>query len=109
MTTRRWMIAVAIMASGLGASVGLSRRARSFERLAEAHDRDAGSFADAAWACVRFNLNRDGDADSESLRAADRYWDLFEYHEGLEEEYAGAARRPWLPVAPDPPEPPMPR
>ncbi len=57
----RWMAVVAVLALVLGAMVGIWRRARWFERLAESHAQDAFTYADAAWGCLRFHLNRDGD------------------------------------------------
>ena len=45
-----------------------------------------------------------GDPASQE-HVADRYWELYDYHGRLEEKYATAASRPWLPVEPDPPEP----
>jgi hypothetical protein len=105
MTTRRWMAVVAALALVLGAIAGMWRRARRFERLATSHALDAVTYADAAWDCVRFNLNRDGDVDSATRGMADRYWELYVYHGLLEEKYDRAASRPWLPVEPDPPEP----
>ncbi len=102
MTTRRWMAVVAALALVLGAMVGIWRRARWFER-SRPHAQDAFTYADAAWGCLRVHLRESGDGIPRAGACADRYWELYDYHGRLEEKYAMAASRPWLPVEPDPP------
>jgi hypothetical protein len=102
MTTRRWMIAVAILAVGLATTVALFRRHLALRQRAAYHEEieklataTVGELALAArwpkWAArVRGNA---------AIRAR---------HARLKEKYWRAARYPWLPVGPDPPEPEKP-
>jgi hypothetical protein len=87
MTTRRWMIAVAILAVGLEATAALFRRQHALRQRAAYHEKIEKL---AAATQVRANA---------AIR--DR-------HARLKEKYWRAARYPWLPVGPDPPEPEKP-
>jgi hypothetical protein len=106
-TVRRMMIAVALLALFLGGWVWMERRSARFSDLANWHHRQI--------TCVFFGSpgpdgkfiyeasdspQRDGDPpvslrqqriDTWRRQIAVKYWD--------------AARHPWLPVEPDPPEP----
>jgi hypothetical protein len=82
MTTRRWTIAVAVVALLLGAYVTW-HRAVHFIRLAALHAAEAQMIRSSP---------------SDDPRLAD-------YHEGLARKYERASARPWLLVDPDPPEP----
>jgi hypothetical protein len=85
-TIRRLMVATAIVAVVFGVYGWTMRRSTIFRREAAKHLEDTlvlGPFT--------YFPN-----DSEP-RAA--------YHWALAEKYSRAARYPWLPVAPDPPEP----
>ena len=89
MTTRRWMVAVAILAVGLEATAALFRRHHALLQRAAYHEKIERLVTDTA-AQVRANA---------AIR--DR-------HARLKEKYWRAARYPWLPVGPDPPEPEKP-
>ncbi len=90
MTTRRWMVAVAVVGLllGIGAS-GL--RSLKYSRTASAH---LNRFT---W--IYLTLPHRGMAETMRLRRKAKY------HLGLYDKYKAAARRPWLPVEPDPPAP----
>jgi hypothetical protein len=129
MTTRRWMIAVAVVAVAMGGFVG----ARAVLQYFVALDRvryHAGM--EGTWSWLN-PLGRDqlreidqmmdliekqrpitGDARlNEEMRARfDEYRRLsalllrkMEYHAAMARKYRHVARFPWLPVEPDPPEP----
>jgi hypothetical protein len=101
------MLTVAGLAVVLGVTVGLWRRTESFKRTARGHSREAQGYADVAWGLVRMR-NLDGTVDPATARLAEQYGRLYDYHRRLKEKYERAAARPWLPVAPDPPSPPVP-
>jgi hypothetical protein len=90
MTTRRWMIAAAVVAVMLAPDIAaaLFRRHLALRQRAAYHE-EIEKLAKAA-AQVRANA---------AIR--DR-------HARLKEKYWRAARYPWLPVEPDPPEPEKP-
>jgi hypothetical protein len=85
-TVRRLMVAVAIIGSALG--ITIERRERS--RWIAAHHR----------AAVPKLLPR-----IKPFGMEDKRWRLLEWHGSMARKYEHAARYPWLPVAPDPPEP----
>jgi hypothetical protein len=92
MTTRRWLIAVAVVAVALAASIVIERRRHHFRTLAERH-------SSAELSC----LGLAGRLDSPALAAS---WKRkAERCARLAQKYRRAARYPWLPVEPDPPEP----
>jgi hypothetical protein len=104
MTTRRWMIAVAVLALILGPSRLAVRRAAFVGR-----SRDH-----AAWLRVyRANLAayesgriQYRNATPEFIRGYDDVLQRkIRHHEGLKAKYDRATRYPWLPVESDPPEP----
>jgi hypothetical protein len=83
-TLRRMMVAVAVVAIGLGVVDWIGRRAARFRAL---------------WA---YHINRVG------LVSSPNPWPHEVqgiYHLKMGEKYRVAALRPWLPVEPDPPEP----
>jgi hypothetical protein len=91
-TVRRTMIAVAVVALG-GWGVRLAQwRAYCLTRA----EVDASRAEDYAMrtACLRDEYNRPG-----------MYQRLHDHWAALARKYRGAAARPWLPVAPDPPQP----
>jgi hypothetical protein len=73
------MVAVAVVGALLGASIWLERRRAEFKRLAEMYGSSSAIVTDP---------------HSKGYRDALLYL-----------KYERAARRPWLPVPPDPPEP----
>ena len=95
MTTRRWMVAVAIIALGCAVLASLIERRRAYlierrrERFARIADRHISVFLTPAQ--VR---------DPER-RSAER----LDWHGKMADKYLHAARYPWLPVEPDPPKP----
>ena len=122
MTTRRWMIAVAVVAllltgarlvylwwhyrslAAMHASreVNFARQAQQYERK---HDWCAQQFAIAA-----LGSDSDRSATWEALATssgatAHDLRRLAEHASRIKRKYEHAARRPWLPVAPDPPPP----
>jgi hypothetical protein len=82
MTTRRWMIAVAILAF----LFGMADRSRRFSAIADLYDGHSE-------ASVK--------TPDERRRLA--LWNA--YNRAVCRKYRRAARHPWLPVEPDPPEP----
>jgi hypothetical protein len=84
-TVRRMMVAVAVVAVLLAMAVTLSHRRSRFESLRDYH----ASRAPYVWLGPMGTLwERQG-----------------EWHWAMKRKYERAARYPWLPVAPDPPEP----
>ena len=94
--TVRWtMVAVAVVGLLLASAIML-RRSREFgSRAEEQADFEAGSleYADDA---------RGERGDRQRVERGEL---MATYHRGLKLKYERAARFPWLPVAPDPPEP----
>jgi Tfp pilus assembly protein PilE len=78
MTIRRWMVAVALIAVLSAIGVELWRRSLAYSRLADLYFGRAAIWSDTK------KIERDM---------------------ALSERYRRAARSPWLPVEPDPPEP----
>jgi hypothetical protein len=102
MTTRRWMIVVAIVANGSGAWI---LRARShtyaiesgYHSLMEAENRRFVGLYEAG------SLGYTGRGSVDAF--IDQARRLAAYHATLKRKYELASSRPWLPVEPDPPEP----
>jgi hypothetical protein len=85
-TVRRLMLAVAIIGSALGLTI--ERRER-FRWIAMRH---------RAWVPKRFPRIK-------PVGMEEKDWRLIEWHQSMARRYEQAARYPWLPVAPDRPEP----
>jgi hypothetical protein len=83
MTTRRWMVVVAIFGLAIGLSRWLWLRSVAFRRLADLHNSQAMGGIPG--------------------KAKDFPKQLF--HRKMGEKYSRAVRYPWLPVEPDPTEP----
>lgn len=105
MTTRRWMIVVATLAVGLST-------ARAFERLGALRSEYEVRAAIHAWFEEIYAHAEKYDGLSFGCHATGPFRanpsldpKLAGYHAGLKGKYTRAARRPWLPVPPDPPEP----
>jgi hypothetical protein len=107
MTTRRWMIVVAVVAVLIGVPLEMNRRSRRFARLALSH-------ANVAMEHFSWILVFGGDppplddvppAGLGPARYLHRAKTLMLYHQALKRKYERATRLPWLPVEPDPPEP----
>ncbi len=90
MTTRRWMIAVAVVGIVLG--VTIERRNR-FRKIAAHHQ---GQFR---------KLVSQGHLILSSGSSDDPIMRRLEWHESMRLKYERSARYPWLPVDPDPPPP----
>jgi hypothetical protein len=104
MTTRRWMVAVAVVALSI-ATERMRRESARYRELAERH-------AKIERAC-RKNANllplmKPSDWESlcgQMALGLSRSPERAVYHAGLRRKYERASRYPWLPVEPDPPEP----
>jgi hypothetical protein len=95
-TVRRMMIAVVVLGVALKGVTWLRRRSLEFEARAQYHS------ARKVW---EFASGKDGVCHQrndfgEEVSAEEDRW-----HYTLEQKYLIAARYPWLPVEPDPPEP----
>jgi hypothetical protein len=106
MTTRRWMVAVAIMAVMLGGERGW-RRWDALRQRAGYHEgmlrtlaliREKGEYPYCSLGIEGIPLVYN--PDTASTHAASVL-----YHAGMTRKYRFAMRRPWLPVEPDLPEP----
>lgn len=94
MTIRRWMIAVGLVALTV-TSVRLWERSLAYRRQADHH----------AWLVASRDyvvIDMGGMYDSKVGRLSKRG---IAYHAAMARKYRRAARYPWLPVEPDPPEP----
>lgn len=88
LTTRRWMLIVAILAVLIAATTELKRRRARFQWLAEYHLENSGPLWRATY------------QGAQSKRPWTGQW-----HLELSRKYDRAALAPWFPVAPDPPPP----
>jgi hypothetical protein len=107
MTTRRWMIAVAVVAILMGAGLELGRRSRRFARLAAYHSDVAlehfgTQMSLGVWPPQLQDLSV---AELARVRILSRVRASVIYHSSLTQKYERATRYPWLPVEPDLPEP----
>jgi hypothetical protein len=101
------MVAVAVVAILMGAGLAVGRRSRRFARLSAHHTNAAlehfGTLmALGGWPPLLHDLSP---AELARIRMLYRVNALVNYHSALTQKYEGAARYPWLPVAPDPPGP----
>ena len=100
MTTRRWMIAMAIFAVGLATvahfrGLALRQRAAYHEKIEKLATATVGELALAArWPKAAAQVRANAAIRDRHARLKEKYW--------------RAARYPWLPVGPDPPEPEKP-
>jgi hypothetical protein len=96
MTTRLWMIAAAVVALACAAVVLIRERSDRLARIAREHSTPFPplSFADLI-------------AANEPERQRLSLWSqrVAAWHGEMARKYQYAARHPWLPVGPDPPEP----
>jgi hypothetical protein len=113
MTTRRWMIAVAVVATSVW-GWEITCRAYAYRSLA-AYFQQREWIATAA-VCIEagaaqykgcdFTIPDDFDPATAHLRSDhERYRRLFFHYRRMRQKYEHVARYPWLPVQPDPPEP----
>jgi hypothetical protein len=117
MTTRRWMIAVAVVGLLLAGCIGGYRLKRLHDHfLQRAQDHAMMEIANRKSERAHrelFEMRGGFGPGSETLRAKSLRDIVFfsrtaSYHAAMAQKYEYAARHPWLPVAPDPPEPPLP-
>jgi hypothetical protein len=94
--TIRWMmVLVASVGLTLGSIAWLGRRSEDFRRTAKRHE-----------LALRGLYQPAANADGEHLAIPEvPYGPRYDYHAALKQKYERAARNPWLPVEPDPPEP----
>ena len=100
-TVRRMMIAVAIAGALLGLLAyarGLQDRSADYQRLATEHQFQ--SFLLTGYMVTNGTNNETSRKFDSELRS---------HHDRIRFKYERAARYPWLPVDPDPPEPVYPR
>jgi hypothetical protein len=84
-TVRRLMVAVAIIGAALGVTI-------------ERHDR-------FRWTASRHRGQVPILPRIKPVGMEAKVWRLYKWHESMARKYEHAARYPWLPVAPDTPEP----
>jgi hypothetical protein len=96
MTTRRWTLVVGVAAVLFAVGGELARRRETFQRRA----RELALKAEID-EMVRALL-RMGPSDPREVEQAGK---RVEFHDRLRLKYERAALYPWMPVAPDPPEP----
>jgi hypothetical protein len=108
MTTRRWMVAVAVIGLLVGGGVRLKRRRDYFLSLARSHaQKMPSSTAEGKALRSRFGSTSGMGGEETVLlsRDFDRMMNRADHHSALRRKYEHAARYPWLPVEPEPPEP----
>jgi hypothetical protein len=110
MTTRRWMIAVAIVATLMAVgfeAARATRRAREYRVLANSHAAFRDIYFREAYRVHHAAVDRAaGDSSREmGLLVESHQRALAWYHHALAVKYRRAALYPWLPVEPDPPAP----
>ena len=108
MTTRRWMIAVAVVGLVIGGGVWLKQRRDYFLSLAQSHQKEVAS-STARGEALKSRLGCTSGMTIEEIMHLhgdyDRMMDRADHHASLARKYERAARYPWLLVEPDPPEP----
>lgn len=101
-TVRAMMVAVAVVASLAAAAITVERRATRFRDLAARHVRWVEGIGG-------YHSGHEGDRvhyhDWNGKELTDREAAKYLWHAKLRKKYLDASIRPWLPVAPDPPEP----
>jgi hypothetical protein len=113
MTTRRWMIAVAVVAMGVWTLEVASRAQRHRSRAVAMREREMVARAAVCLSAgaaqgddCHFTVPDDFDPETAHLSPySERYRRLLFYYRRMRQKYEMAARRPWLPVEPDPPLP----
>ena len=98
MTTRRLLVAVAVVALVFA---GEATR-RRWECLASAYRGKAGRCEHVALVALHSSALEVARGNDSEMRKLKR---IADHHVALARKYQHAARCPWLPVAPDPPEP----
>jgi hypothetical protein len=92
----------------IGGGVLLKQRRDYFLLLAQSHQKEVASSA-ARGEALKSRLGRTSGMSNEEImqvhRDYGRMTDRADHHAAMAEKYRQAARQPWLPVVPDPPEP----
>ena len=96
-TVRRLMVVVALAATVMGSVTYLKRRSVQFRAI---YLKQAFKAEEWHYLWGKLETRR----DSRSVNPFTKY----KFHNFMAEKYDLAARRPWLPVNPDPPEPEYP-
>ena len=108
MTMRWWMVAVAAIGLMIGGGVLLKQRRDYFRSLAQSHQKEVDS-STARGKALKSRFGRTSGMTTEEIMHLhgdyDRMMDRADHHASLARKYERAARYPWLPVEPDPPEP----
>ena len=108
MTTRRWMVVVAVIGLLVGGGVRLKRRRDYFLSLARSHAQKMPS-STAEGKALRSRFGSTSRMSGEEIlllsRDFDRLRNRADHHAALRRKYERAARYPWMSVEPDPPEP----
>ena len=110
MTTRRWMIAGAVVAVMLAPDIAaaLFRRHLRLRKRGDNHAKQEGVLTDRArhfeQLALKFADRKPGIVVQWRAYAACEA-EIGAWHARLEEKYRQAARYPWLAIEPDPPEP----
>jgi hypothetical protein len=105
MTTRRWLMTVALIAVGLAGPVMLLRRTFQLRELAISHQREAEKAELTTYILMTAARGQSEESSRADLSKAPAWLSLADHHRAMESKYRYAACYPWLPVAPDPPEP----
>jgi hypothetical protein len=101
---RTLMIAVAVVATMSWVAVRLRQRSERF--YWESLSMEGRRIEWAAGAeLYEYDCNRAADPLPDDVRGAIRHRRRANYYLALQRKYRDAARRPWLPVPPDPPPP----
>jgi Tfp pilus assembly protein FimT len=110
-TLRRLLIVIALLAVLIAAGLEgarATRRAREYRQIAVAHAafRDLSLGEAEAYRYVYIHkAPADSRAGTDLLRSEAKERALARHYEALSAKYRRAARFPWLPVEPDPPQP----
>jgi uncharacterized membrane protein len=113
MTMRRWIVVVVVVAvvvigPMIGGGVTLIRQRRDyFLTLAHSHQNEVAASMTRVTA-LKARLGNKSEMSSEVgqlYRDYERMRDRTDHHAAMAHKYEHAARYPWLPVEPDPPEP----
>ena len=109
-TMRQTMVIVAALAVVVGTVEGLRRRRESFDRRAKMFAQKVGAaIMDEQSYRLSHRENRRESPFYYDNRTTVAYDQLVEHYDALRVKYEQAADRPWLFVAPDPPEPTWPK
>lgn len=117
-TTRRLMVIIAVFGTFVGGYLFVSRSIAFRLELAATHWRELGlalheaEFDNYVFGnCPRCGMELDGLAPSAEIKRPPRTFETAppnpknDYHDEMMHKWLRGATHPWLPVAPDPPEP----